>query len=153
MTAAAVAALVSPALVGCGGGGQGPVRVTGAPAPTGQQRTACDALLASLPPSLGGGLARREVSPAAAPVAAYGSAPAVLTCGASGVARSFRPDATLSVVDGVGWFAEELGDTVRYSTPTRIPQVVLTLPADVQAFEVLVTLAPAVRGHTRPTTD
>jgi hypothetical protein len=152
VTAAVVAALVSPALVGCGGG-QGPVRVTGAPAPTGQQRTACDALLASLPPTLGGGLARREVSPVTAPVAAYGSAPAVLTCGASGVARSFRPDATLSVVDGVGWFAEESKDTVRFSTPTRSPQVVLTLPADVQAFEVLVALAPAVRGHTRSTTD
>jgi hypothetical protein len=147
---AVTAVVVSLSLAGCGG--EDPVRVTGVPTPTGAQRAACDALLASLPASLGAGLARRQVSPADAAAAAYGSAPAVLTCGASGVARTYRPTAMLSDVEGVGWFAEEMGDTVRYSTPTRTPQVVLTLPADIQAFEVLVALGPAVRTQTRSTT-
>jgi hypothetical protein len=84
--------------------------------------------------------------------AAFGPAPALLTCGATGAAASYRPDALLSEVDGVGWFVENADGTARYSTPTRTPQVVLTLPDDVQAFEVLVTLAPVVLAHTRSTT-
>ncbi|WP_420497641.1 DUF3515 family protein [Parafrankia soli] len=133
-------------------GGPGPVAITGAPAPAGADRASCEALTAALPDSLGDGLDRREVEPPAPTTAAFGSDPVVLTCGASGVAATYRPDSTLSEVDQVAWFTEDVGSQVRYSTPTRTPQVVLTLPADRQAFEVLVALAPAVRAHTRSTT-
>ncbi|KLL12840.1 MULTISPECIES: DUF3515 family protein [Protofrankia] len=143
-------AVVIP-LTACAGA-PGPVTVNGAPDPAGEQRSACLTLGAALPSSLGPGLERREVRPASPFVAAWGSPPAVLSCGVSGVAPGYRPDVTLAVVDDVGWFAEERGDTVRYSTPTRRPQVVLLLPASVQAFDVLATLAALVRDATRSTT-
>ncbi|EFC79562.1 DUF3515 family protein [Parafrankia sp. EUN1f] len=133
-------------------GGPGPVSITGAPTPAVGDRAACAALIAALPDSLGAGMDRREVKPPVANAAAYGAKPdAVLTCGATGVAASYQPTTVLSAIDEVGWFTEALGDRTRYSTPTRTPQVVLTLPADQQAFEVLVALAPSVREHTRPT--
>ncbi|SBW27741.1 hypothetical protein FDG2_5420 [Candidatus Protofrankia californiensis] len=133
-------------------GSPGPVTVNGAPDPTGAQRSACLELGAALPSSLGSGLERREVRPASPFVTAWGSPPAVLSCGVPGVAPGYRPDVTLSVVDDVGWFTEEHGDTVRYSTPTRRPQVVLLLPASVQAFDVLATLAAPIRDATQSTT-
>ncbi|WP_322761304.1 DUF3515 family protein [Frankia sp. Cr2] len=132
-------------------GSPGPVTVTLVPDPAGSERAACVNLVAALPSSLGTGLGRREVRPASPFVAAWGSPPAVLSCGVPGVAASYRPDVTLSVVDDVGWFAEERGASVRYSTPTRRPQVVLILPASLQAFDVLVTLAGPVRDATRAT--
>ena len=138
-------------LAGCSDD-DGPVEVTGAPSPTGADAASCEALVAALPSSLGDGLDRRTVDPPVPTAAAWGSAPAVLTCGADGVAPTYRPDSMLSVVDDVGWFAEELDDSVRYSTPTRRPQVVLTLPADVPAFEPLVALAEPVLAQTTSTT-
>lgn len=138
------------ALVGCSG--PGPVDIAGAPTLTGTELAACTALTADLPDSLGDGLARRELASPLPGAAAFGDPPVVVTCGAEGVAAGYQPDALLSEVDGVGWFAEQLDDRVRYSTPTRRPQVVLTLPADRQAFEVLVALASPVREHTASTT-
>ncbi|WP_239341961.1 DUF3515 family protein [Frankia sp. CiP3] len=132
-------------------GSPGPVTVSLAPSPAGDERSACLKLIAALPSSLGTGFGRREVRPASPFVAAWGSPPTVLSCGVPGVAAAYRPDVTLSVVDDVGWFAEERGASVRYSTPTRRPQVVVILPASVQAFDVLVTLAGPVRDATRPT--
>ncbi|ABD12962.1 MULTISPECIES: DUF3515 family protein [Frankia] len=147
-----VASWVLLALVGCGGPGS--IRLTNVPIPAESVRSSCVDLVHDLPPSLGDDLDRRTLDPPQATAAAYGAAPVVLTCGAPGLPASYRPDAMLSVVDDVGWFAENLGGTtVRYSTPTRQPQVVLTLPADVQAFEVLVSVAPAVRAHSRSTTS
>ncbi len=153
MQSAGVALAAGCALALLGGcGGEGPVRLTGVPMPTGAEGAACAALTADLPASLGTGLGRRALDPPTPFGAAWGAAPAILTCGVAGTAAAYRPDAELAVVDEVGWFAERSGDAVHYSTPTRRPQVVLTLPADVQAFDVLVTLAPAVRRHTSPTT-
>jgi hypothetical protein len=128
------------------------VRLSGVPTPTGADAAACEALVAELPTSLGDGLGRRMVEPPVPTAAAWGAAPAVLTCGAAGVAATYRPDAMLAVVNDVGWFTEQLDGSIRYSTPTRLPQVVLTLPADVQAFEPLVALSGPVLAHTSPTT-
>ncbi|MBX6391076.1 MAG: DUF3515 family protein [Frankia sp.] len=151
-TAAALGGGLALVAAGCGGGG--PVEVTGAPTPTAEAATACRALLDALPDSLGDGLDRREARPADVFAAAYGSRPALLTCGATGVSPSYAPDATLSDVDCVGWFHEELDDdTVRFSTPTRTPQVVLMLPADADAFGALTAIAPAVRAHTTSTVE
>jgi hypothetical protein len=137
-------------LVGCGSD-DGPVRLTGVPTPTAAEAAACEALVAELPVSLGEGLDRRALDPSVPTAAAWGPAPSVLTCGAPGVATTYRADAMLSVVNEVGWFTEALDGSVRYSTPTRRPQVVVTLPDDVQAFEALVALSEPVLAHTSPT--
>lgn len=142
--------LAAASLTACGG--PGPVSITGVPTPAAEEQAACSALTGALPGSLGKGLGRREVEPPVATAAAFGPDPVVLTCGASGVAAGYQPTSLLSEVDGVGWFSEDVGDRIRYSTPTRVPQVVVTLPADRQAFEVLVALAAAVSAHTRATT-
>jgi hypothetical protein len=144
------AACVFALLGGCGG--ESPVRLTGVPNPAGAEGAACTALTADLPASLGTGMGRRVLDPPTPFGAAWGAAPAILTCGVVGTAATYRPDAELAVIDDVGWFVERDGDVVRYSTPTRRPQVVLSLPADVQGFDVLVTLAPVVRRHTSPAT-
>jgi Protein of unknown function (DUF3515) len=139
-------------LGGCAGGTGAPLRITGLTAVTGPDAAACSRLTAGLPRSLGSGRARRAIVPATAPAAAWGKAPIVLTCGVPGVARTYRPTSMLASVDGVGWFEEDLGPTVRYSTPTRRPQVVLTMPADVSAFDVLTTLAGPVSSATHSIT-
>nr|WP_285901586.1 DUF3515 domain-containing protein [Frankia sp. AiPs1] len=146
--------------VGCllvaGCGGPGPVRLTNVPVPVPADRASCAALIGVLPSSLGHGLDRRRLDPPRDTAAAYGGGPIVLTCGVSGVPASYRPDSMLSEVDGVGWFAEKLGESVRYSTPTRLPHVVLTLPGsastEVQPFDILVSVGPAVRAHSASTT-
>lgn len=145
-----VCGLLGVSLASCGGAG--PVTIIGAPTPAAPDRAACADLVVALPASLGEGLDRREVEPPVASAAAFGSEPAVLTCGAAGVAAGYQPTSMLSEIDGVGWFSEDLGDQgVRYSTPTRTPQVVLTLPAGRQSFEALVAVAPAIRDHTTVT--
>jgi Protein of unknown function (DUF3515) len=152
-TRAAVAAPVALAvgaavLVACGG--PSTVTVTPTPAPTGTDRTGCLTLSRALPGTIGVGLHRRTVEPTSPFTAAWGSPPVALSCGVTGLARSYRPDVTLAEVNGVGWFTEDIGSRVRYSTPTRRPQVVLTMPADLQAFEVLVDLSGPVLAATRP---
>ncbi len=141
-------------MAGCGG--PGPVRLTNVPVPAPADRASCAALIRVLPSSLGHGLERRHLDPPQDTAAAYGGGPIVLTCGISGVPASYRPDSMLSEVDGVGWFADKLGETVRYSTPTRSPHVVLTLPgsasSEVQPFDILVSVGPAVRAHSASTT-
>jgi hypothetical protein len=126
------------------------VRLTGLPNPAGADRAACAALVADLPASLGTGLERRPLDPPTPLAAAWGAEPVVLSCGAAGVARTYRRDAELAVVDDVGWFAERGEDTLRLSTPTRRPRVMLVLPADAAAFDLLVALAPPIRRHTAP---
>ncbi|WP_232291789.1 DUF3515 family protein [Frankia sp. QA3] len=137
-------------------GGPGPVRLTNVPVPAPSDRASCAALIGALPSSLGDDLDRRRLDPPWDSAAAYGRGPIVLTCGASGVPASYRPVSILSEVDDVGWFAEKLGETVRYSTPTRSPHVMLTLPVsastDVQPFDILVSVGPAVRAHSASTT-
>ncbi|CAO5164577.1 Secreted protein [Frankia sp. AiPs1] len=152
----ATAAAAAAALLVAACGGPGPVRLTNVPAPVPALRATCASLVRALPTSLGEHLGRRELDPAQPTAAAYGHGPVVITCGVSGLPASYRPDATLSVVDDVGWFAERIGSGLRFSTPTRSPHVVLTLPAatvaDTQPFDVLVSVAPAVRAHSRSTT-
>ncbi|CAO5229268.1 DUF3515 family protein [Frankia sp. AgKG'84/4] len=138
------------------GGGPGALKLTNVPVPAPASRAACADLIRALPSSLGGDLDRRELDPPQESAAAYGRTPAVITCGAAGVPASYRPTSDLSVVNDVGWFAETIGAGVRFSTPTRSPHVVLTLPTaalrDLQPFDVLVVVAPAVRGHSVSTT-
>nr|MDT0666211.1 DUF3515 family protein [Micromonospora sp. DSM 115978] len=137
-------------LTGCSD--DGAVMVSDAPTPVGAEAASCEALIADLPVSLGDDLDRRTVEPPVPTAAAWGSAPAVLTCGAEGAAAGYRPDSMLSVVNDVGWFTEQLDGTVRFSTPTRRPQVVLTLPSDIAAFGPLTALSAAVLEHTTSTT-
>ncbi|SNQ45734.1 conserved hypothetical protein [Frankia canadensis] len=137
-------------------GGPGPVRLTDVAVPAPSQRASCAALIQALPASLGDGLDRRRLDPPQTSAAAFGRGPVVVSCGAAGVPASYRPDSRLSVIDDVGWFSEKVGDGMRFSTPTRSPHIVLTMPAaaleDAQPFDVLVGVAAAVRAHSRSTT-
>ncbi len=136
-------------------GGLGPVRLTNVPVPASADHATCAALIGALPSSLGHDLDRRRLEPPRDSAAAYGRGPIVLTCGVAGVPASYRRDSMLSEVDGLGWFVEKLGETLRYSTPTRSPHVVLTLPVsastEVQPFDILVSVGPAVREHSAST--
>jgi hypothetical protein len=138
------------ALAGCGGG-SGAVTVTGAPTPTGASAASCRALLSALPDSLGKGLDRREVSPAGAFAAAYGTKPIVLTCGADGVPATYEKTSEVAEVNGVSWFSENADGSTRLSTPTRRPQVTMVVPGDAQTWDLLVAVAPAIRAHTTST--
>jgi hypothetical protein len=144
--ATAVAALVI-AVAGCGGG-SGPVKVTGAPVPTGAAAESCRKLLAALPDSLGEGLDRRAVSPAGVFAAAYGKAPVLLTCGQGGVAAGYQKTSQVAQVQGVSWFSQEADGRTSLSTPTRRPQITVLLPDSLDAWDILVTAAPAITAHT-----
>ncbi|MGF7234197.1 MAG: DUF3515 family protein [Frankia sp.] len=131
--------------------GPGALRVDGVAQPTGADRSACERLAGTLPRSLGHGLGRRSITPATTFAAAWGNPPVVLSCGVTGVAPSYQPTSALAVVDGVGWFAEQLDQSVRYSTPTRRPQVVVLVPGGRDSFDVLTSLAQTVGADTRST--
>jgi hypothetical protein len=147
----ATAALALTLLTAACAPGGGTLKVTGAPAPTGRFAASCQALLRALPGSLGPGLGRRQVSPSGVSAAAWGTGPVLLTCGAAGSAPGFQPTSEVEGVNGVDWFPEQLSGRTRWSTPTRAPQVVVLIPADVPPDEVLVTLANAVTAHTAST--
>jgi hypothetical protein len=144
---AAVAVALAAAVTACSNG-SAPVRVTGVPTPTGAAAASCRALLAALPGSLGKGLGRRAVTPADAFAAAYGKAPVLLTCGADGVAAGYQKTSDVAQIDKVSWFSEEADGRTRLSTPTRRPQVTMLLPDGLAAWDILVTVAPAIQAHT-----
>jgi hypothetical protein len=150
--ASAVLAIVTAAVVGACGDSPKPLRISGVTEPTGTDRTACGRLAGALPSSLGHALDRRTVTPGTSFAAAWGDPPVVFSCGVSGVAASYRPSSILAEVDGIGWFAEGRAGSVRYSTPTRRPQVVVVVPSGADGFDVLTSLAPAVAADTRATT-
>lgn len=150
-TVLALAALAGATLGACGSGPK-PLRITGIAQPTGTDRSACVTLASRLPASLGHGLGRRALADPTPFAAAWGTPPVVLTCGVSGVAPSYRPTDLLAEVDGVGWYAEPRAGSVRYSTPTRRPHVVVVVPSSADAFDVLTSLAGPVAATTRSTT-
>jgi hypothetical protein len=101
-----------------------PVRVADVPTAS---AAACARFAARLPADLGDGLGRRRTTPADPHIAAYGSPPVVIRCGAP---RStvYRPGDQLFTVNGVGWFAEERPDAVVWSLPRAFVNVSVTVP-------------------------
>jgi hypothetical protein len=108
------------------------------------ERILCDRLLADLPSQVAGG-ERRDVSPYGAG-AAWGDPPITLRCGTTD-AQGMSPAMACQVVDGVGWYAEELEHGYRFTTIGRQTYVEVVVPdTGDQASAALVDLAPAVRG-------
>ncbi|WP_203335769.1 DUF3515 family protein [Nocardioides limicola] len=134
---------VAVLLLGCAG----PVEVT-APPVVAEDATACAALLAALPDSVGD-LDSRDVSPAQAHrAAAWGDPAVVLVCGGR-MPAEFDGFTRCEETGGVGWFiAEESyrpGADVRMTTIGWSPVVEVTIPAEhLPPALFMVELAPAI---------
>ena len=105
----------------------------------------CADLLTDLPRELAG-QGRRDVAPAGSGVA-WGDPAVTLRCGvtdAQGLGRASE----CQVVNGVGWYPEELSDSYRFTTVGRATPVEVVVP-DAYAPEVgpLTELADAVARH------
>ncbi len=105
----------------------------------------CADLLADLPRELAG-QARRDVAPAGSGVA-WGDPAVTLRCGITDAQR-LGPASECQVVDGVGWYPEQLPDGYRFTTLGRATPVEVVVPA-AYAPEVgpLTELADAVAQH------
>jgi hypothetical protein len=147
---AVVAAALTLTGVACS---SAPVAVTGAPTPTGSAATSCQALLAALPDSLGKGLDRRKVSPPGASAAAWGDGPVLLTCGEARTVPGYQPTSQVIEANKVDWYIDQAGSRSRWSTPTRRPQVILVLPADLQPDQVIGRISAAILAHTKASVD
>ncbi|MDQ3627637.1 MAG: DUF3515 domain-containing protein [Actinomycetota bacterium] len=86
----------------------------------------CRDLLADLPQELAG-QSRRDVAPAGSGVA-WGDPAITLRCGATG-AEGLGPASECQVVDGVGWYPEQLPDGFRFTTVGRATPVEVVVPA------------------------
>jgi hypothetical protein len=107
-------------------------------------RRLCDDLLAELPQVVAGG-ERRDVSPYGAG-AAWGDPPVTLRCGTTD-AEGMNPAMRCEVVEGVGWYAEELENGYRFTTIGRAAPVEVVVPGSGdQASGPLVDVAAAVRS-------
>jgi hypothetical protein len=107
------------------------------------ERELCDDLLAVVPSRVLDG-ERRDVTPFGAG-AAWGDPAVTLRCGTTD-AQDMSPSMQCQVVDGVGWYAEELERGYRFTTIGRQTYVEVVVPeTPYQASGALVDLAPAVR--------
>ena len=138
-----VAAALSCAAL-CASCGLGAVELEAAEL-SGDVREVCDELLAELPSTVAGG-ERRDVTPYGSG-AAWGDPPVTLRCGTTD-AQGLVAESPCEVVDGVGWYSEELERGYRFTTIGRLTYVELVVPDDVsQPSVALVELASSVRGH------
>jgi len=136
-------------LAGCG---KEPVTID-APALSADDVDACAKLVDALPDDLSD-QHRRLVAPAAAPGAAWGDPPIVLTCGGS---WPVPPSAICVDVNGVGWQASDddvldltkdsSASTATLTTIGAKPAVRLVVPADYfPPATALVDVAPALKA-------
>jgi hypothetical protein len=122
----------------------GPVELEPAELPD-DVRDVCDRLLAELPSTVAGE-ERRDVTPYGSG-AAWGDPPVTLRCGTTDAQGLDRASAC-QVVDGVGWYAEELERGYRFTTIGRLTYVEVVVPDAVsQPSAALVDLASAVGAH------
>jgi hypothetical protein len=142
-------AVASAVLLLAGGCADGPVTID-SPRLTAEDSTTCEGFVADLPDELAGE-ARRLVSPAAAPGAAWGDPAIVLRCGVA-LPEDFDRFASCVEADGVGWFvpprAEEDPDAdVTLTAAGYRPVVSVEVPGDYRpegVAAVMAELAPAV---------
>jgi hypothetical protein len=106
----------------------------------------CAALLEDLPEVVDDAV-RREVTPDSDLVAAWGQPAIVLRCGVP-MPSSYRPDAQLFDVDGVGWLADEGEGGTFFTSADREVLVEVAIPDDyAPEAAVLTDLAPAILEH------
>jgi len=129
--------------VGCGGGESDPVTVS-APPLTGQPARQCAVLERELPSQVADLWSRDVRTDGVA--AAWGAPTIVLRCGVTD-ATGLGPASRCDMINGVGWYSEELGDGFRFTTIGRAVPVELTVPG-VYAPEsdALVDVAAAVKA-------
>jgi hypothetical protein len=149
----AVVALVTALVIGLvvGSGGAPKVVVSNVPTPSAADAAACRSLQALLPESIGDGLHTRGVQPASPLLHAWGTPAAVLRCGVPRPA-SYSSNAIPGSIDGIGWYSEQVGDATVFTTLNRAPRVSVAVPKDYTIpFDLLVSLSPALKQATRPT--
>lgn len=130
------------ALAGCG---FGPVEVEPYEPEPGSS-SVCESLLADLPEVVDDAV-RRDVSPSDAGAAAWGQPAIVLRCGVA-MPSSYRPDAQLLDVDGVGWLADEGEGGTFFTSVDREVLVEVAIPDDyAPEATVLADLADTVLAH------
>ncbi|TDD65962.1 DUF3515 domain-containing protein [Jiangella aurantiaca] len=103
----------------------------------------CTALQDALPDTVDDAV-RRDVDPSSEYVAAWGQPPIVLRCGVP-MPASYRPDAQLFDVDGVGWLADEGEGGIFFTAVDREILVEVAVPDDyAPEANVLADLATAI---------
>ncbi|SDU77402.1 DUF3515 domain-containing protein [Jiangella alkaliphila] len=134
-----VAILLATGLAGCG---YGAVEVT-PHEPEPGSADVCAALRDALPDTVDDAV-RRDVDPSSEYVAAWGQPPIVLRCGVA-MPASYRPDAQLFEVDGVGWLADEGEGGLFFTAVDREILVEVAIPEDyAPEANVLGDLATAI---------
>jgi hypothetical protein len=113
------------ALVGCGVVGQTKLVGVSAPQLSGSPARLCAALDRALPSEVAR-MWSRDVSTQGV-AAAWGAPPIVLRCGVTD-AEGLGPASRCDVMNGVGWYSEDLGDGFRFTTIGRATPVELTVP-------------------------
>lgn len=135
-------ALGALALAGCGFGA---VEVA-AYEPQPGAAEACAGLLDDLPETLEDAV-HRDVTPSDLPVAAWGQPAIVLRCGVP-LPSSYRPDAQLLDVDGVGWLAADGEGGTFFTAVDREVLVEVAIPDDyAPEAGILTALAPSILDH------
>ncbi|WP_116948184.1 DUF3515 domain-containing protein [Jiangella endophytica] len=133
------AILLATGLAGCG---YGAVDVTPHEPEPGSAGV-CAALQDALPDTVDDAV-RRDVDPSSEYVAAWGQPPIVLRCGVA-MPASYRPDAQLYDVDGVGWLADEGEGGTFFTAVDREVLVEVAVPDDyAPEANVLADLATAI---------
>lgn len=134
-------ALTALVITGC----SGPAAVD-PPRPRGDTAAACRELLQAAPETVED-QSRREVEPESPYTAAWGDPAITLACGVA------KPDDLNAAsecfeVNGVGWYAEESPEQVRFTTIGRSAFVQVTVPTVYEPANPLVDLAGPVEQHT-----
>jgi hypothetical protein len=137
--AALLLATGSTALAGCGFGA---VDVT-PHEPEPGSADVCAALHDALPNTVDDAV-ERDVDPSSEYVAAWGQPAIVLRCGVA-MPASYRPDAQLFEIDGVGWLPDEGDGGMFFTTVDREVLVEVAVPDDyAPEANVLADLASAI---------
>jgi hypothetical protein len=113
-------------LSGCGGS-ESPAVDIDAPALSGAAARQCAALQRALPEQVANLWSRDVRTDGVA--AAWGAPTIELRCGVTD-ATGLGPAARCDMIDGVGWFSEDLDDSYRFTTIGRSVPVELTVPHD-----------------------
>ena len=119
----------------------------------GQDRAACEALVADLPTHVAGHRLVKRLPDV--PGATWGDPAIVLRCGV-GKPKGYNPLLKCQVVNGMGWFVPKDGmfdqsvDVVMTAI-SRTPYVEVTVPAKYRPpVAAMVDLAASIRAHTNP---
>lgn len=117
------------------------------PSPAPEVAASCDALVKALPDRVLDG-ERRKTEPASPLTAAYGDPPIEITCGIAPPADLAQSRSQCFEVNGVGWFAKEVGNGVIFTTIGRKLYLEVAVPAKYKPeANALTDVSDAVQAH------